>query len=120
MADVTTPAAVAPAPTSVKPAEKAKIEAPAYRDMPCIPALQPGSMKDSRPYVANEKIQEALGFHTKLDDDWQVTHDLAIARMGELLGQSRALKVFMDSCVHCGATSLCPARFSPAWLAPGT
>jgi len=23
--------------------------------------------------------------------------------MGELLGQSRALKVFMDSCVHCGA-----------------
>ena len=103
MADVTTPAAVAPAPTSAKPAEKAKIEAPAYRDMPCIPALQPGSMKDSRPYVANEKIQEALGFHTKLDDDWQVTHDLAIAKMGELLGQSRALKVFMDSCVHCGA-----------------
>jgi len=65
MADVTTPTAVPPAPTpapAAKPAEKAKIEAPAFRELPFIPALQPGSMKDSRPYVANEKIQEALGF----------------------------------------------------------
>jgi hypothetical protein len=50
MADETTPVAVAPAPTSsapkpaaapaAKPAEKAKVVAPAYRDYPTIPALE--------------------------------------------------------------------------------
>ncbi|MDD5295431.1 MAG: (Fe-S)-binding protein [Rhodocyclaceae bacterium] len=57
-------------------------------------------MAHLQPYVANEKIQEALGLPGKLVDDW---HDVAIARMGDLLGKYRGLRVFMDSCVHCGA-----------------
>ncbi|RLJ63456.1 sulfate reduction electron transfer complex DsrMKJOP subunit DsrK [Sulfurisoma sediminicola] len=80
-----------------------EIKAPAFREFPTIPALQPGSMAGSQAYVASEKIQEAIGFQGKLDDDWQVTHDKAIAKMGDLLGKYRGLKVFMDSCVHCGA-----------------
>jgi len=80
-----------------------EIKAPAYREFPTIPALQPESMAGSKSYVASEKIQEAIGFQGKLDDDWQVTHDKAIAKMGDLLGKYRGLKVFMDSCVHCGA-----------------
>jgi len=80
-----------------------EIKAPAYREIPTIPALQPGAMAASKPYVAGEKIQEAINFQGKLDDDWQVTHDKAIAKMGELLGKYRGFKVFMDSCVHCGA-----------------
>jgi Fe-S oxidoreductase len=80
-----------------------EIKAPAFREIPTIPALQPAAMAEVKSYVASEKIQEAIGFQGKLDDDWQVTHDKAIAKMGDLLGKYRGLKVFMDSCVHCGA-----------------
>ncbi len=78
------------------------IVAPAYRVIPIIPALKPGAMEGKGPYVANDKIQEALGFPGQLVDDW---HDKAIGKMGELLGKYRSLKVYMDSCVHCGACS---------------
>jgi len=64
------------------------------------PALQPDSMAHSKPYVAAEAHQEALGFPGELVDDWQ---NVAIAKMGELLGKYRALPVFLDSCVKCGA-----------------
>lgn len=76
---------------------------PKYRAYPEVPSIIEGSMAHSRPHVANEKIQEALGYQTKLDEDWQVTHDKAIAKFGDLLGKYRSLKVFMDSCVHCGS-----------------
>ncbi|TXT27215.1 MAG: hypothetical protein FD134_121 [Gallionellaceae bacterium] len=80
----------------------AEITAPPYRTIPIIPALKPGAMAETKSFVANEKIQEAIGFPGKLVDDW---HDRAIARMGELLTQYRSLKVFLDACVHCGACS---------------
>ena len=80
----------------------ATITAPAYRIIPIIPAIKPGAMENARSFVANDKIQEALGFPGHLIDDW---HDRAIARMGELLGKYRSLKVYMDACVHCGACS---------------
>jgi Fe-S oxidoreductase len=76
---------------------------PKYREYPEVPAIKAGAMAHSRPHVASEKIQEALGYQTKLAEDWQVTHDKAIGKFGELLGKYRSLKVFMDSCVHCGA-----------------
>ena len=44
MADETTPVAAAPA---AKPAEKAKVVAPAYREFPTIPALKIDSMVES-------------------------------------------------------------------------
>jgi len=78
-------------------------EIPKFRPYSTVPELAPGAMAHSHPHVANEKIQEALGFQGKLDEDWQVTHDKAIARFGELLGKYRSLKVFMDACVHCGS-----------------
>lgn len=65
-----------------------------------IPALQPGSMEGKGPFIAAEKHQKALGFPGELVDDW---HDVAINKMGELLGKYRSLKVFLDSCVKCGA-----------------
>ncbi len=79
-----------------------EITAPAYRIIPIIPALKPGAMAETKSFVANEKIQEAIGFPGKLVDDW---HDRAITRMGELLAKYRSLKVFLDACVHCGACS---------------
>ena len=78
----------------------AKVEAPKLRVIPIVPELQPGAMAQSRPYVASEKIQEAIGFPAKLREDW---HDVALAKMGELLGKYRSLQVFLDACVHCGA-----------------
>lgn len=80
----------------------ANISAPPYRVIPIIPAIQPGSMEGTKPYLANEKIQTALGFPGELVEDW---HDRAIAKMGELLTKYRSLKVYLDSCVHCGACS---------------
>jgi len=65
-----------------------------------IPALHEGAMSHSHPYLAAPEHQEALGFPGELVEDW---HDKAIARFGELLKKSRALQVYLDSCVRCGA-----------------
>jgi len=80
-----------------------EIKAPALRALPEVPPpLASGAMADSKPYVAAEKINEAIGFPGKLEDGWE---QRAIAHMGEMLKKYRSLKVFMDSCVHCGACS---------------
>ncbi len=106
MADETTPVAVAPAPTSpakpaaAKPAEKAKVVAPPYREFPTIPALKIDAMVESNPFVAAAAHNEALGFPGTLVDGWE---QKAVAKMGELLGKYRSLRVYMDACVHCGA-----------------
>jgi Fe-S oxidoreductase len=65
-----------------------------------IPALEKGAMGHSSPYVAAPEHQEALGFPGELVDDWQ---QKAIEKFGELLKKSRALRVYMDGCVKCGA-----------------
>ena len=80
----------------------AEIKAPAYRIFPIAPAIEPGSMAETKSFVASDKIQEAIGFPGQLVDDW---HDRAIARMGDLLDKYRSFKVYMDACVHCGACS---------------
>ncbi len=80
-----------------------EFQIPKCREIPEVPAIKAGATAHSRPHVASEKIQEALGYQTKLDEDWQTTHDKAIGKFGELLGKYRSLKVFMDSCVHCGS-----------------
>jgi len=81
-----------------------EIKAPALRRLPTVPpAVAPDAMAGVRPYVATEKINEAIGFPGKLDEDWQAVHDKAIAHMGTLLERYRSLKVYLDACVHCGA-----------------
>jgi len=64
------------------------------------PALRDGAMAHSAPYPASPEHQAALGFPGELVDNWQ---SKAIDKLGELLGKSRALQVYMDSCVKCGA-----------------
>jgi len=78
-----------------------EVKAPPLRADPGSPQkLLPGAMAASKPYVANAKMQQALGFPGELVDGWQ---EKAIGRMGELLDKYRSLKVYMDACVHCGA-----------------
>ena len=81
-------------------AKKATFETPEIRAYPVIPLLEEGSMSHSQPFVAKPEHQEALGFPGELVDNWQ---EKAIEKMGELLGKYRGLKVFMDSCIKCGA-----------------
>ena len=76
------------------------IKVPAYRPFPTVPAMLPGAMGHSKPYVANEAVQTNIGFPGKLEEGWE---GRAIDKMGELLGKYRSLKVYLDSCVHCGA-----------------
>jgi Fe-S oxidoreductase len=65
-----------------------------------IPVLEPGVMEHLSPYVAAPQLQEVLGFPGELVDDWQ---NKAIDKFAELLDKSRALRVYLDSCVKCGA-----------------
>jgi len=80
----------------------ADVTAPPLREFPVPPALVPDAMAGSKPYLATEKMQEAIGFPGTLVEDW---HDKAIAKMGELVGKYRSLRVYLDACVHCGACS---------------
>jgi Fe-S oxidoreductase len=73
---------------------------PELKDDLAIPAITERAMAHSKPFVARPEHQEPLGFPGELVENW---HDKAIAKMGELLGRSRALRVFLDSCVKCGA-----------------
>ena len=79
---------------------KHKFPIPVIRSNPEIPPIQPGVMAHSRPFVAKAEHQEPLGFPGELVDDWK---SVAIDKMEELLGKYRALPVFLDSCVKCGA-----------------
>ena len=73
---------------------------PALAEEPLTPELQPGAMARSKPYVANKSIQEALSYPGELVPDW---HDKALAKLGDILAKNRALQVYLDACVHCGA-----------------
>ena len=78
----------------------ADFETPTLKGFIDTPAIQPGVMAHSKPYVAAPDHQEALGFPGELVDNWQ---EKAIDKFGDMLTNSRALQVYMDSCVKCGA-----------------
>jgi Fe-S oxidoreductase len=75
-------------------------ETPPLKEYPVIPILQADAMTASKPYVAAEKLNEAIGFPGKLVDGWEAR---AVAKLGELRDKYRSLRVFLDACVHCGA-----------------
>ncbi|VAW82668.1 Sulfite reduction-associated complex DsrMKJOP protein DsrK (=HmeD) [hydrothermal vent metagenome] len=78
----------------------ADYDVPKLNEYPIIPKLQRDAMKHLSPFVAKPDHQEALGFPGELQDNWK---EVAIDKMGELLGKYRSLQVFLDICVHCGA-----------------
>jgi Fe-S oxidoreductase len=80
----------------------AKFETPALKPYPVIPLVAEGAMAHSNTFVASPVIQARLGFPDELSDGWE---QRAVAKMGELLGKYRSLRVYMDACVHCGACS---------------
>ena len=73
---------------------KADFQVPQLKQYPEIPAIEPGVMAHSAPFKAKEDFQRELGFPGTLVDDWQ---DKAIAKMGDLLGKYRSLRVYVVS-----------------------
>ncbi len=78
----------------------AAFETPPLGEYPVIPPVREGAMAHSKPYVAKPDLQKPLGFPGELVPDWE---KVAVTKLGELVSQSRALQVFLDSCVKCGA-----------------
>ncbi len=65
-----------------------------------VPVIQEGTMSHSSPFIAKPEHQDPLNYPGELVEDW---HDRAIAKMGDLLGKYRSFRVYLDSCVKCGA-----------------
>ncbi|MGF1643153.1 MAG: sulfate reduction electron transfer complex DsrMKJOP subunit DsrK [Thiotrichales bacterium] len=78
----------------------AAVEVPEIHDSIRVPRIKPGAMEKTGPFVAKPDHQTPLGYPGELVDNWQ---EKAVEKMGELLGKYRSLKVYMDSCVKCGA-----------------
>ena len=78
----------------------ADFETPELTEYPIIPHLNPGAMKHSSPFVAKPDHQASEGFPGELVDNWE---DKAVAKLGEIALNNKAFKVFLDSCVKCGA-----------------
>ena len=78
----------------------ATFETPVVGEYPVIPLVRAEAMAHSKPFVAKPDHQKPLGFPGELVPDWE---KVAVTRLGDLVSQSRALQVFLDSCVKCGA-----------------
>ncbi len=79
---------------------KAEFNVPPLKEYLEIPSVHPGTMAHSRPFVAKPEHQTSLGFPGELIENWE---QKAVEKLGELVSKSRALQVFLDSCVKCGA-----------------
>ncbi|MGE3246188.1 MAG: sulfate reduction electron transfer complex DsrMKJOP subunit DsrK [Beijerinckiaceae bacterium] len=82
------------------PPKKNPLEPQSHGDPLEIPQLACGAMAGSKPFVAAPEHNKTLGFPGELVDNWK---EKAVARLGELVDNSRGLRVFLDSCVKCGA-----------------
>jgi Fe-S oxidoreductase len=78
----------------------ADFDTPELKEFPEIPHIHEGVMAHSKPFVAKEEFQQALGFPGELVDNWE---QVALDKMDELRGKYRGFQVFLDSCVKCGA-----------------
>lgn len=80
-------------------------EAPIIKD-PAIngilrpPDLREGASADVKCWPSKPKDTQAIDLPTERVPDWQAR---GVAKLGELLEKNKALRVFMDICVRCGA-----------------
>lgn len=79
---------------------KDKFQTPALQEYSLIPKLQQDASIHIAPFKSKEEFQAPLGYPSELADDWK---EKAIDKMGELLGKYRSLRVYLDSCIQCGA-----------------
>jgi len=78
----------------------ADYETPELKDIPVVPSIKEGAMAHSSPFVSRAPFQEPMGYPDELVDNWQ---EVAIEKLGDMTKKYRSLKVYLDSCVKCGA-----------------
>ena len=79
---------------------KSNFETPEVRTFPVIPKLENSATAHLSPFKSKEEFQTSLGYPGELVDNWQ---EKAIDKMGDLLTKYRSLRVYLDSCIQCGA-----------------
>ncbi len=79
---------------------KTEIIAPELEEHLPVPPVTEGALGAPRSYVAKEEIQAQLNFPGNLVENWE---QRAVDKLEELLGKHRSLKVYLDTCVKCGA-----------------
>ncbi len=78
----------------------ANFETPALTEFLEVPPVVPGTMEHSSPYIAKPELQAPLAYPGELVENWE---HKAVLKLGELVKSNRALQVFLDTCVKCGA-----------------
>jgi Fe-S oxidoreductase len=78
----------------------ADFETPELKEIPEIPKIQEGTMAHSSPFVSRPEFDEALGFPGELVENWE---QVVLDKMDDLTKKYRSFKVYLDSCVKCGA-----------------
>lgn len=73
-----------------------KLDGPIFK----TPRVQVGAAAGFVCHPASEKHMEALGFPTKLVDNWK---EVLIAKLAELMEKYQSLRLFLDMCVKCGS-----------------
>ena len=71
-----------------------------HLEVPETPHIHPGSMAHSHTFPAKPAHNEGIGYPGELVENWQ---EAGVKRLGELVEGSKALRVFLDTCVKCGA-----------------
>ena len=77
-----------------------EFETPELSEYIEVPKLEVGTMKHVTCFKAKPEHQKDLGFPGEKVENWK---DVAIAKMGDLLGRYRSFQVYLDACVKCGA-----------------
>jgi Fe-S oxidoreductase len=80
--------------------EKPILKDPAVNGLLKAPAIREGASQDVCCHPSKPKDTAAINLPTERVANWQ---EAGIAKLGELLENNQALRVFMDSCVRCGA-----------------
>ena len=78
----------------------ADFDVPKLKEYPVIPLVEEGTMAHSKPFVSKPDHQKGVGFPGELVENWE---EKAVAKLGDMVKNSRALQVFLDICVKCSA-----------------
>jgi len=76
------------------------VKDPAVNGVLRPPKLREFASEDVRCYPSKPKDTAAIELPTELVPDWK---ERAIAKLGQLLEENQALRVYLDICVRCGA-----------------
>ncbi|MCK5511469.1 MAG: (Fe-S)-binding protein, partial [Thermodesulfovibrionia bacterium] len=78
----------------------AKIEVPELTGNISVPKVKQDASKDMKPFLAKPDLMKKLAFPPEKAPDWK---EKFLQKMDEILKKYRSVRVFLDSCVRCGA-----------------